>query len=449
MQKTELEKLESFVALLEKIDIANKIEEEIKTSGGVLETTFIGEIPAFDFIDLFEMAMNGFKNLLNSNIKWAIPSVFYVPGSQDNILSQASMLRSRIDDNNFVSAATHLSICIVYLRQYNFISEIKNLTDDDRKIARLNEIYTDTERKYKSLIKIIEEKDKLIADIEKIKTDNQLTNNQRASDFLKIAKELNQASIDSKSINELLIQSTSNEQKILNYVENFNHEYVKLEKLLADKQREIARIEKAFSENFEKSQSYIEGTFSYYEDITKRSKDFDEQLAKLNDLLGKQAASSLFSTFKARKEELSKPVTRWICITFGMGVFALIWVSAVFTNFFGWVEGTIAISTEYLILNTLKSVPVIILLYFSIRQYVRERNMQEEYAFRSAIALTIQAYGDMVGDKKHELIMAATSTIYTMPTNMKEKSFSFFRKRDNGLIEIMKQLNETLKNVKS
>lgn len=71
--------------------------------------------------------------------------------------------------------------------------------------------------------------------------------------------------------------------------------------------------------------------------------------------------------------------------------------------------------------------------------------MQEEYAFRSAIALTIQAYGDMVGDKKHELIMAATATIYTMPTVMKERSFSLFRKKDNGMIEIMKQLNETLK----
>jgi hypothetical protein len=88
-----------------------------------------------------------------------------------------------------------------------------------------------------------------------------------------------------------------------------------------------------------------------------------------------------------------------------------------------------------------------IVLYFAIKQYIRERSYQEEYAFRSAIALTVQAYGDIAGSKKEELISKAVENIYNMPTMMKESNglFSF---KTRQLAEILKELNETIKNVK-
>ena len=60
-----------------------------------------------------------------------------------------------------------------------------------------------------------------------------------------------------------------------------------------------------------------------------------------------------------------------------------------------------------------------IVLFFTIKQYVRERTFQEEYAFRSAIALTVQAYGDIAGSKKEDLISKAVENIYNMPIMMK------------------------------
>jgi hypothetical protein len=89
-----------------------------------------------------------------------------------------------------------------------------------------------------------------------------------------------------------------------------------------------------------------------------------------------------------------------------------------------------------------------IVLFFTIKQYVRERTFQEEYAFRSAIALTVQAYGDISGSKKEDLILQAVSTIYSLPSMMKEKSSSYFGLRSKSITDSMNAINETLKTIK-
>jgi hypothetical protein len=169
----------------------------------------------------------------------------------------------------------------------------------------------------------------------------------------------------------------------------------------------------------------------------------------LNELIGKEGAVKLFSTFNDRKTELEKPVKRWANIVFTTGAIALVLIGCVFTNFFGYVgDSPKEVDWHYLIINSLKSMPVMIVLFFTIKQYAKERSFQEEYAFRSAIALTIQAYGDIAGKNKEDLISKAVESIYAMPTIMKEKS-SIFTLRNTHLAETIKELNETLKNIKS
>jgi hypothetical protein len=96
---------------------------------------------------------------------------------------------------------------------------------------------------------------------------------------------------------------------------------------------------------------------------------------------------------------------------------------------------------ELLFVNSLKSLPLIVLLYFTIRQYIRERKYQEEYAFRSSIALTIRAYGELAGSKKEELISKAVENIYTMPTMMKDTTPLFGLKSDH-LAELLKEIKD-------
>ena len=182
--------------------------------------------------------------------------------------------------------------------------------------------------------------------------------------------------------------------------------------------------------------------------VQDRSSTFDQRILVLNELIGKEGAVKLFSTFNDRKIELEKPVKRWANIVFATGAIALVLIVGVFTNFFGFVGGfPSSVDWHYLIINSLKSLPVMIVLFFTIKQYAKERSFQEEYAFRSAIALTIQAYGDIAGKNKEDLISKAVASIYAMPTIMKEKS-SFFSFRSKHLTDSIKELNETVKNIK-
>ena len=181
--------------------------------------------------------------------------------------------------------------------------------------------------------------------------------------------------------------------------------------------------------------------------IQDKSSTFEQRLLVLNELIGKEGAVKLFSTFNDRKIELEKPVKRWANIVFATGGVALVLIVGVFTNFFGYVGGfPTSVDWHYLIINSLKSLPVMIVLFFTIKQYTKERSFQEEYAFRSAIALTIQAYGDIAGKNKEDLISKAVASIYTMPTIMKEKS-SIFSFRSKHLTDSIKELNETVKNI--
>jgi hypothetical protein len=447
MLPEEIEQISGLVNELEKIDVTERIKNEIKHIDGSVETTKIGSIDAVTFIETFELVKGGLKKILNSNIRLFLPKSF---GKPDAVFSpliflteEIDLLNNSIQRNYFNGALPHLNNVITYLLIYNLLPENGERLKDKEKIDKLGKIYSEIDLKRRLLDDAIKDKNTLLTDIEKtVAEQNKIIEG--------LQDELKEANRKNEAINELLLQSTANEQKIVNLTGNFEHEFERLEKLNNIKQKELAGLKNNYEESLNAIKAFEDSTFDIANRVQEKSTDFDSQLAKLNELLGMQAAASLFSTFKTRKEELSKPVTRWMQITFGAGGFALLWVIAVFTNFFGLVGNQeIEIDSTFLILNSLKSVPAIILLYFSIRQYVRERNMQEEYAFRSAIALTIQAYGDMVGDKKHELIMAATATIYTMPTVMKERSFSLFRKKDNGMIEVMKQLNETLKTVQS
>ena len=68
-------------------------------------------------------------------------------------------------------------------------------------------------------------------------------------------------------------------------------------------------------------------------------------------------------------------------------------------------------------MSEIKSLPIMIVLLFTIKQYVRERTFQEEYAFKSAVSLTILAYSHQLKDEinKDKMIMDSVTNVYDSP----------------------------------
>ena len=126
-----------------------------------------------------------------------------------------------------------------------------------------------------------------------------------------------------------------------------------------------------------------------------------------------------------------------------MAVLTVLWVFFLFKN---QVTGTdMNLWWEAFALNTLKSIPAIFLLIFSITQYGKERTFQEEYAFKSAVALTIDAYASRIQDPKSKdtLIMEAVLNIYRTPIEEKQSG----KIKSKKTLDIIKTATDTISNL--
>jgi len=140
---------------------------------------------------------------------------------------------------------------------------------------------------------------------------------------------------------------------------------------------------------------------------------------------------------------------RWSVIA--MGIISFVIVLALFTNFFGKLGPIPAISWESIVVNFLKSTPILFLLYYAISQYNKERNFQEEYAFKSASALTIKAYSDILKEdiNKDQLILKAVYNVYKSPiSNKKYNSKKDINNIKDALGDLVDKAKDIIKTAK-
>jgi len=375
-----------------------------------------------------------------------------------NLGDDLANFNAYIDGNNFTDAVNVLTRLVYYQVANGFWNEVFE-KDDKKRFKQISEMESKLKLISELLTKNIESNNKLNKSLEVEKENLEILVSNKKKELSEIEgllptvrnnsdeinKLLNLSTATNESINGLLTQQ---ETKLNDLIKKFDEEKV----VYTTFQKEIKELKELF--NIEINASIKKNTeFDLMLlSVTENSNTFKEKIAELNELIGKEGAVKLFNTFNDRKKDLDGPVNRWARIVIATGLAALFLIFAIFTNFFGCIK-TMPMPTnvdwQFLVINSLKSTPIMIVLFFTIKQYVRERTFQEEYAFRSAIALTVQAYGDISGTKKEELIMQAVSTIYSLPSMMKEKSNSFFGYRSKILTDTMKELNETVKTLKN
>lgn len=149
-------------------------------------------------------------------------------------------------------------------------------------------------------------------------------------------------------------------------------------------------------------------------DMDLKKIQFDARNKELDELIGKEVATNLSHTFATRKSEIKKMVTVWTWLVFLSSIITVVWIYFVFE------KSTATSSNEIVVLtiNSIKTVPALFLLYFAIFQYNKERNLLEQYAFKSAVALTIDAYaGKLDSDEKmkREMIINSIDKVYNTP----------------------------------
>lgn len=183
--------------------------------------------------------------------------------------------------------------------------------------------------------------------------------------------------------------------------------------------------------------------------------DLDKLKKTIDDLLQKAAAGTLFHTFRDRGIEVEKGKILWL------------WVSVVFAVLMAVANALLLILTttfdSYFFARLAVNIPFFVILAFTTLQYSRERKLEEEYAFKSNISLSLNAYRDLVDklikgeqnavaegapkearERLTTFIIEAIDNIFTSPT---ERVFGD-HKKEGSLENLTKTVEDFAKIVK-
>lgn len=163
---------------------------------------------------------------------------------------------------------------------------------------------------------------------------------------------------------------------------------------------------------------------------------------------------ALAHSFNIRTRSIHKAVITWGIFSFFSAILMGAWICIVFTYLNTSVasdtvaENSAAVILANLVINLGKTSPMVVLFGFSLSQYIKERNLQEEYAFKEAVAVTLTAYLDQLDGEEDEhkrmLLMNTVEKLYTKPVLAGEKGLSVSLS-SKDIAEALKNLGNTLK----
>lgn len=364
-----------------------------------------------------------------------LPYNYNIPDvGQYNLHQVINSLKSYIVNNQLSNAEKFLFWLIQYALQNGFYDKSKyksypleeiDFSERNHKLSLLETNLNNLKTHYDELLENIESTTKEINDYY----------SQKQTELRGIEANLTSSRNDAKEIADLLSDSNVNKTKIDSILGEIEKEKERIEALNKETKTTFIGLKDSYTElleqldkkdKFYKSQNdEFERRLSF---VVSKEEYFKERNEYLDALIGREVGASLFETFKQRKTELNQPLKFWRWAVAIMAGLTFIVVIAIFTNFFGRLgEIPKTYSWEIIVVNFIKTIPFFFLLYYAIAQYNKERNYQEEYAFKSATALTIKAYADILKteENKDQLILRAVYNVYKNPIsgnkNMSQK----------------------------
>lgn len=429
-----------------KSDIDKKIAEFYKDQSEI-EKIQISKLNIAEFISLTKRVLKQIEKEIASENRFALPFTHNVlEVGQLNLDQAISTLNSQISSNQLASAENYLFWLIQYAINNGFYDkskyktypvEVIKIQEQKDRLDLLNENFLNLNESYKKLVEELS--------VTKLNIENFYIKKQEELQL--ITDNLSSSTNNNNQINDLLNLSNINNTKISGILEQVEKEKVRIEKLNTDTNTKFEELTNQYAnalKELQNSDTLYKGNNEKFtkklEFVESKTDYFNERNEYLDILIGREVGASLFETFKQRKTELNKPLIFWRWAVMILGALTFVVVLAIFTNMFGRfgaIQNTL--TWEIIVVNFIKTTPFFFLLYYAISQYNKERNFQEEYAFKSASALTIKAYADILNEanNKDELILKAVYNVYKSPTHSNQKNSS--KKDINNITDLLSQ----------
>jgi hypothetical protein len=414
--------------------------------------TVISEYNAADFLSMLRKMISQLKSEVEKGLGFFLPNRenFNNDWGQIALDTELPGLYSYLANKQFVGAEQLLNKFIYYQIRNGFWdkSKIKTHGIDNEKIkqqfdlinlnnAALNEnielhkiIIEKTNLQYNELADLINKSVEQLSEIKEL----HITSEDNATE---IAGLLDNSTLRRKEINDILNTATEKLEALNEDIKDYQTSYNTIE----DSNK---KLELLLNQSISNASINLE---KYKLDL----EYIESRRADIETLTGMAADSSLGTKFHQRQEDLNDGLFFWKCAVPVMTILAIVWVVIVFTC----LKADFDNEFVNLGVNLLKTTPAFILMGFAFSQYSKERNLQEEYAFKSAVAMTLTAYSNMLASQdmddnksRQEMLLKSIEQVYVQPRIHNEKSESILKYNTKGLRESIQTLSEAVKNLK-
>lgn len=370
---------------------------------------------------------NGFFATLSQGIQGELPPIL------NNIVAH---LNSLIDGSDNLDA---LGSCIdqmhTYVWRYRLAEKSTRVINYAEKLDNLNKLAGEAQRlraEFEQLVAKgaevqtqLQQSTQAAADASQAQSEAQAARDQASSHAQETQNSLTAANERNTQVNDLLAQARSSTQEI-STIE------LDLKKLYNEGQTfrdKIAKTERTAKETVDQNNT--------------RTHEIQDELTALGtqirDALQKATGVSLFHSFQERRNQIGKGKWIWAAMAAVFGIGTIIWVSII--------AYTCTAIAPALYFKLAVALPITLIVWFCIAQYNRERRLEEEYAFKSNISLSLVPYKDLVEeilskqgqdtrDQYAQFVIDSVGKVFTAP---------FDHRGDSGVPDLKHMSKEQLK----
>jgi hypothetical protein len=431
--------------------------EQLLIAAYPTETDFskinISKYSAAEFLFLFNKMISQLEKEIENGLGFLLP--FTENYSNDfgavNLQSDLSKIQSYLSSNQFNAVEPILDRLIHYQIKNGFWnkSEVKSHSVD---LEELKKQKTLIDLNQKALDKNLIAYNGLKTNLETTISDFNVFIDKKKLELTQITALLSTANSQLMEINTIVSYATNKDTEIDGVLKNIKDKVTVVSESITEYETDFTAIKKDNSALKLELETAIAKAL---EDL-KKSKEgiefIESNRAEIVRLTGMAADGSLGSKFDQRQKTLADGLVFWKNGVPSVTILSIIWVLVVFTC----LKANTGDIWVNLLVNLLKTSPVFILMGFVFSQYKKERNLQEEYAFKSAVAMTLTAYSEMLSNSdkevnisRQQMLLKSIEMVYNQPQIHPVKNETLFSFNTKDLKETVVELSDTLKSIKS
>ena len=428
-------------------DLAKKLAEKY-TNETDLKKVSIGGYTVFDYTTYLNRVYSQFEIRLNKELWNLLPATqnFHNDFGDCDVIRDLTVIVQLITNSDFDNTLNPMEK-LIYYEKINGFWDLNGLNENNvnefaKKVIEQKAIIDlqlkQTLEYAKKIVDLTTEVSNLKSGLiefqdQKISELNEVVKNVEVSrvQLTELTENLNKAKVSDTEISGIL---NSQKEKLAETTNSLSAILSEFEKFKVESETQKVELKA----EVDKSKVAAEESKQLYDFVLGKK-------GEISRLTGMAADGSLGSKFHEKETRLANKFWIWQIAVPLITIISAAWVVLVFKFLYTnletkWIE---------IILNAGKTAPVFILLGWVLRQYNKERILQEEYAFKSAVAMTITAYGDLLNDTatidkltpKQKMLLNSIKQVHTPPKLHSEKENSTF-------VLNSKELNETIKNFK-